>query len=82
MNLIVNRCCMFSEHLDILKQVEQSSRADHIHVSGATYDLIKDDFEFDVSESIHVENASGAKQRIGTYWLIGKKTSGRRAHVY
>ncbi|KAJ3400429.1 hypothetical protein HDU80_006973 [Chytriomyces hyalinus] len=51
--------------------MEQTSRPMEIHVSAPTYDLIKDVFEFEVSESVPILDG---KQRMGAWWLLHKKS--------
>ncbi|KAI8851745.1 adenylyl cyclase [Chytridium lagenaria] len=65
---------LFGEGINTTALIGQSSKSNAVHISGATYDLVKDDYEFDVSETLTVEN-SGTKTKISTYWLTGRKAS-------
>ncbi|KAJ3130811.1 Guanylate cyclase 2G, partial [Irineochytrium annulatum] len=66
---------LFGDTVTLTSLLEQSSRPNEIHVSAPIAEFIKDDYEFDVSESIMVESSDGgAKRKVGTFWLVGKST--------
>ncbi|KAJ3212274.1 Nitrogen permease regulator 2 [Dinochytrium kinnereticum] len=69
------RFSLFGDTVTTTGLLEQSSKPNCIHLSGAIYDLIKDDYEFDVSETLTVDTASGAKKKVPTYWLAGRKNA-------
>ncbi|KAJ3212276.1 Nitrogen permease regulator 2 [Dinochytrium kinnereticum] len=64
---------LFGDTVTATGLLEQSSKPNAIHVSGPTYDLVKDDYDFDVSESITIQSTTGQKKKVATYWLIGRK---------
>jgi class 3 adenylate cyclase len=53
--------------------LEQTSRPNAVHISGATHELVKDKFEFDVSESILFKN-----HRISTFWALENINQGKK----
>ncbi|KAI8832426.1 nucleotide cyclase [Chytriomyces cf. hyalinus JEL632] len=62
---------LFGDTVTITGQMEQTSRPMEVHVSAPTYDLIKDVFECEVSESVPILDG---KQRMGAWWLLHKKS--------
>jgi class 3 adenylate cyclase len=68
---------LFGDTVTITGRIEQTSRPLEIHVSATTYEMVKDEFEFDVSESVALEAADGgSKKKISAYWLQGRKLAG------
>ncbi|KAJ3212275.1 Nitrogen permease regulator 2 [Dinochytrium kinnereticum] len=77
-NLSQPKFSLFGDTVSTTALMEQTSRPNAIHISGSLYELVKDDYEFDVSESVTVQTASGGKKKIPTYWVLGRKTVGSR----
>ena len=47
-----------------------------IHISGTTFDCVRDLFEVDVSESIVIEGADKKQKKMASYWVVGRKNAG------
>ncbi|KAJ3109165.1 hypothetical protein HDU97_008564 [Phlyctochytrium planicorne] len=76
-NISQPKFSLFGDTVTTTGLLEQSSRPNAIHVSGPTYELVKDDYEFDVSEAIMVQSSSGGKKKVSTYWLVGRNAAGK-----
>ncbi|KAI8607046.1 nucleotide cyclase [Chytriomyces sp. MP71] len=61
---------LFGDTVTITGQMEQTSRPMEIHVSGPTYDLVKDVYEFEVSEAVPVLDS---KQKLASWWLTKRR---------
>ncbi|KAI8613266.1 nucleotide cyclase [Chytriomyces sp. MP71] len=70
-NMAMPKYSLFGDTVTITGQMEQTSRPMEIHVSGPACDLVKDVFEFEVSESVPVLDM---KQRMPAWWLLHKKS--------
>ena len=58
--------------VNIASLMEQKSSPNRVHVSSATYELVKDAFEFEKRpDPIPIEGG----EPMTTYWLIGRKQS-------
>ncbi|KAJ3072754.1 hypothetical protein HDU99_002103 [Rhizoclosmatium hyalinum] len=68
---------LFGDTVTITGQMEQTSRPMEIHVSGPTYELVQDVFDFDVSEAVPILDG---KQKMAAWWLLNKKRKGHSAH--
>ncbi|KAJ3299021.1 Nitrogen permease regulator 2, partial [Blyttiomyces sp. JEL0837] len=66
---------LFGDTVTTTSLLEQSSQPMQIHISGATQALVKDEYDLDVSESINLEGQNGAKQRLSTFWVLGRKSA-------
>ncbi|KAI9330016.1 adenylate and guanylate cyclase catalytic domain-containing protein [Zopfochytrium polystomum] len=65
---------LFGDTITTTGLLEQTSRKMHVHISGATHELIQDAFETDVSESIAVDcGPQKGKKKVASYWVVGKK---------
>ncbi|KAI8851742.1 adenylyl cyclase [Chytridium lagenaria] len=64
---------LFGDTTSITGIMEQTSKPNRIHISESLYNLVKDDYEFDVSESVAVQDGAGGKKKMATYWLVGRK---------
>ncbi|KAJ3099890.1 hypothetical protein HDU97_002674 [Phlyctochytrium planicorne] len=80
-NLSQPKFSLFGDTVTTTGLLEQSSKPNNIHVSGPTYELVKDDYEFEVSESISVESPSGGKRKIPTFWLVGRKQNNKSQDI-
>ncbi|KAI9173217.1 hypothetical protein H9P43_007348 [Blastocladiella emersonii ATCC 22665] len=70
--IVMPRFALFGETPNIAGQMEQKSQPNRIHVSPATYELIKKDYDLDARpEPVTLEGGSN----MSTYWLKGKKAA-------
>ena len=69
---------VFGDAPTISSMLETTSKPMGLHISGATYDLVKDRFECDVSESLNF-TSGGKTARIPTFWVneTSEKRKGR-----
>ncbi|KAI8851740.1 hypothetical protein BC829DRAFT_96113 [Chytridium lagenaria] len=76
-NISQPKFSLFGDTVTTTGILEQSSKGNMVHISGPTYELVKDDYDFDVSESVTVQDASGGKKKIPTYWVTGRKSASK-----
>ncbi|KAJ3036266.1 hypothetical protein HDV00_002922 [Rhizophlyctis rosea] len=63
---------LFGDNVNIASLMEQKSFPNRVHISPATYELVKDAFEFEQRpDKVPIEGG----EPMTTYWLVGRKTS-------
>ncbi|KAJ1539976.1 Nitrogen permease reactivator protein [Cladochytrium tenue] len=67
---------LFGDTISVTGVLEQTSRPMHVHISGATCELVQDEYELDVSESIVVDGPQNSKKKLPAYWVAGRKGPG------
>ncbi len=80
-NLSQPKFSLFGDTVTITGRMEQSSRPMEVHVSADTYELVKEDYEFDVSETVPLDTDGSSKKKMKAYWLQGRMTPGGNAKV-
>ncbi|KAI9348566.1 hypothetical protein BDR26DRAFT_853476 [Obelidium mucronatum] len=62
--------------VDVTDKIEKTSRGMEIHISGPAHEVVKEAYEWEVSESVEVLQGGGAavaKQKVRAWWLQGEK---------
>ncbi|KAJ3117416.1 hypothetical protein HDU96_006797 [Phlyctochytrium bullatum] len=82
-NISQPKFSLFGDTVTTTGLLEQTSRPNCIHVSGPIYELVKDEYEFDFSESITVQTpGSAGVKKVPTFWLIGRKSQGKATGAF
>jgi class 3 adenylate cyclase len=73
------RFSLFGETVTISRLLEQTSKKMQVHIGSTTFDLVRDRFDVDVSESIVVEGVDKKQKKLASYWVVGRKNAGAGA---
>ncbi|KAJ3099891.1 Nitrogen permease regulator 2 [Phlyctochytrium planicorne] len=66
---------ILGEGINVTNVIQQTSRGGQVHISAAVHELIKNDYECEVSESVPypgVSSEKGSKKKIATFWVSDK----------